>query len=986
VVAPTSKPAPALTIAAPAPARWVDSGGATLIGPQLAGGTLVLLGGRRALVRADGAVESEKAPTPEPLAEVALVPSGGALRLVGRGEHDVYRFEDPLGAPVLLTRSEAPLGHLGAAPGAVALWTARSDLPRFVDVETGAERALAGLPEPPLRAVMFLDAKRGAGVFEAVGLAVTADGGATWRSAPGKGPRDGLSINGVRRRGDALLAYAFSDGPEGAVDPERGTLGAMDPPAAAAEAATLRWVRASGRDPLEALATAGLELPAGGALAASHGMLARIDARSGAVAELVEVARGKWVPCTAARAAGAAWVACSLPDSSDAHTNGPDRVRAELFDPFGVMRVPLGEPRLTPDKPVLMRNGEAELRVSPSGGVLLTAACGSEEPGQACARQPDGKWKTINAAGELAERGTGPLADGRVAFLRGLFDGDEPGEAMAGEEEDPGRTRRLHVSVLGPGGKEHALAPIPFVPSRGYVHVQSPIEEDADHALHFVIEDGEGPYAVSVPANREAPSAYRIPDAVEARLHGGRGVAVGEGHILASLDGGATWNEVPAPAAALEAARGLATGGESPETFAVSEAGARLGSMLRLGWGPPDPLAEPPAPRAPLATLAPLGAPPAGPELTLTCTSGGAAPGLAPLLGTADARALLGVPPGDKAGPKREVSVWAARISSLETVALLEEEAPAKKGDAPAWALRWHDPREIGGKVRRASVKAPGASGGTTLRFAAADGGRALFAVRSAGKFRLVRVKPAGAAEVVEVAQDLVPSGEVVFGAERGEAIAWLHETHVIVWVAGDRPRVLADLSTHAARTLGAPTAAGVPLLMGASDWALVRTLPLPALDKAAPGAPPPVPATLDGWTRLAPVRRALPTLPACAARAKGARFVMERSGLRAEIDGASMSGAATRYEVRVSGTDVCVEGVAALLTAGKRTAPAAGQAPAPSPGKVKLPAPRPPAPSGKPGFVRVDLVGKKAEGGERGLAPEAQVLRLTCTLAAPKG
>ena len=40
-------------------------------------------------------------------------------------------------------------------------------------------------------------------------------------------------------------------------------------------------------------------------------------------------------------------------------------------------------------------------------------------------RQPDGRWTTISIDGELAERGAGPLADGRLAFLRGLTDGDD---------------------------------------------------------------------------------------------------------------------------------------------------------------------------------------------------------------------------------------------------------------------------------------------------------------------------------------------------------------------------------------------------------------------------------------------------------------------------------------------------------------------------------------------------------------------------------
>src|SRR5262245_8881537 len=101
---------PPVAVPPPLPARWVESGGATLVGPVLSGsdGTLVLLGGRRALVRGDGSLEPEKARAPEPLEEIVEVPGpGGRTRLVGRSGHGVFRFDDPLGAPVALARSEA---------------------------------------------------------------------------------------------------------------------------------------------------------------------------------------------------------------------------------------------------------------------------------------------------------------------------------------------------------------------------------------------------------------------------------------------------------------------------------------------------------------------------------------------------------------------------------------------------------------------------------------------------------------------------------------------------------------------------------------------------------------------------------------------------------------------------------------------------------------------------------------------------------------
>ncbi len=581
----------------PLPARWVESGGATLLGPAVAGGTLVLLGGRRALVHADGSLEAEKIAAPEPLAEIALVPGATGTRLVARGAYGVYRFEDPLGAPVALARSEARLSRLGAAPRVVAVWTVASDLPRFLDVETGAERAWKGLPDLPPRALAFVDDRHGAGVFEAVGLAVTADAGATWRPVTESGPGDALRANGLRRRGATVRAFAYADGPDGAVDLDGARLDALEAPRApATEPPLLRWIRATGRDPLEAVATGGLDLPAGGALVASHGLLARVDPRSGAVPELVDIARARWVsPCGAGRAGQTAWIACALSDDAS----------RDLFDPFGVVQVPLGEPTLVAERPALVRNGEAELRVSPSGGAMLLAPCSNDEAGAACVRQPDGKWKTIAVEGDLTERGAGPLADGRVAFLRGMFDNDEAPEpapeggikptaaaAAPSADEENAHSKRLHVSIVGLDGKEHHLAPIGFSPVRGYVRVQSPIEEDTDRTLRFVIEDGEGPFAVVVPPGSESPQVHRIPDAVAARLHAGRGIAVGEGRVLASLDGGATWSEVPAAPPVLEAVTLAAATYEDAGELAVSELGAKVGSMLRLGWGPSDALPE----------------------------------------------------------------------------------------------------------------------------------------------------------------------------------------------------------------------------------------------------------------------------------------------------------------------------------------------------------------------------------------------------------
>jgi hypothetical protein len=959
----------------PPSARWVAGGGATLIGPAVGDATLVLLGGRRALVGKDGAVQPEKSPSPEPLLELAEVPTAAGPKLVARGAHGVYRIDDPLGAPVPLAHADGELSRLGAAPGVVAVWLEGSDLPRFLDVATGAPHPLAGLPAPPMRAVAFKSPTEGAAVFEAAGLAVTGDGGATWRLAGGAG--DALRMSGLRRRGDAIRAYGYAEGPDAPVDLAAARLGVLEPPAAlpATAAAILRWVQTTGRDPLEAAASGGIDLGARGALVASHGLVARVDPRTGGILELVEFAHGKWMSaCAAAKSGEAAWIACPLSE---------DQGGRDLFDPFGVLRVSLGDPILV-DKPAVIRNGDVELRASPSGGAMLLGACGAETEGDACARQSDGKWISIRSDVELGERGAGPLADGRIAFLRGTSDGEDEPDPHG--PADAPASHRLHVALLDASGKEAALAPITLPAGQEFSRVESPIEEEADHSLHFVIEAGSALLSVGQAPGRDEPASVQpIPGGMAARLHAGRGVAVTEQQILASLDAGSTWAEVPSPAAARSLGR---EGGrvDQPEAIAVSEVGARVGSALRIGWGPADPIEEPAPPGGP--ALAPALPADRAPASVLTCKSEGEAKSTAPLLGSAQLRGLLGGKPVAK-GTRREVSSWSSgHAGMLDTLALLEEQGPDKRGSTPSgWTLRWLDPTEIGAKVRSWSGPVFGAPSGkpaegaasptwgASLRFAMASGGRALFAIRSGSRFLLARAKGT-AVEMVEAPADLLPSGEAVFGADKGDPIAWMHESDVVVWLAGEPPRAIGQVATHAVRLLGQPTAAGVPVLLGSNGWSILKTIPIPALDPRAGSKPPPAPpASLDGWAAAPDVRRLAPSLPVCGPRAAGARFTMQRTSLPAEIDGAAESGMLVLLDVRM-GAEICAEKVSALLMPDRRPG---GPAPAPAagkPGKKK-----PAAATGPVSFVRADLANKHAEGGDRGLPP-APVRRLGCSFA----
>ncbi|XXX73757.1 hypothetical protein WMF30_39545 [Sorangium sp. So ce134] len=1036
-------PAPAHPPPAPAAAllraRWVDASGATAVGPRVAGGIMALLGGRRFLVGSDGAARPETAPCPEPLLELAVAPSAAGPRLVGRGVHGVYRFDDPLGAPAILARSDAELLRIGGGPSVVAVWDAASDLPSFLDIETGQPRALPGLPALPLRAIAFRDVLQGAGLFEAAGLAVTADGGASWRPvAPGPpggdeaDPAALLPISGLRLRGDELLAVA-----QGAAAPpgrrearilvgeaRLAPAGAAPEPAGAApepgaDAPLLRWIRATGRHPLEAAISSGAAWTSA-AITASHGLLARVDLASGALHEVAPFGRGDWLnACGVGRAGRSAWVACALGEE------GADR----RHDPFGVLQVAAAGGPLRREPPVLLRSGEAELRVSPSGGAMLLAPCDAEEEGSACVRQPSGSWVTVRPGTDIHWRGAGPLADGRIAIVRGLWDSDvaprdeEPAPrgapAPRGGHGSDGAAAGAHVAVIDARGREEPLIPLGWLrDGGGDIHVVSPIEEGLDGALSFVAADEAGELtAVVLPPGGEASRA-RLAGAAHALIHGGRGLAVGEGKVLASADAGRSWAPVEAPPRALEAAAQLGDLLAEPGVLAVNEVGLKIDAHLRVGWGPALPAPEAPAagPALVAAPLLPLRPPPALPERALACaTQPGpppAPPGVPPPSSAQEALALLagGAKPGAR-GQRHVSSVSDRRWGLLSTVAVLEASAPdgaAGRGAAAtpraSWTLRWLDPTELQARVRSWTGLAPEGVGRDAIltRFAA-SGDRIVFGVRASGRDLLVRARPGRGPEVVEAPQELMPEAEVAFSEAPDGPVAWLRGTSLIAWRSGEAPRPIASLASRGARALGQPTAAGVPLLLGFRDLTLGRTVPIPPAEKtaqrtqarraaqgappekaapgappekaapgappekAAPGAPPektapaatakaPPLLPLDGWEIAPNVRAELTRLPACPARARGARFVLDRASAAATVDGRGATASMAVYEVRVSGRDACVSKVAALIDPDRRT--------------EAQPSARPGA--GEIAFVRADLASQRAEGGERGIGEGA--------------
>ncbi|HVK68954.1 MAG TPA: hypothetical protein VM694_31070 [Polyangium sp.] len=998
---PITKPAPPpLMVAAPPPlppSRWSSAGGATEVGPKLDAGTLVLVGGRRALVGKDGSVKAETVPSPEPLEEVVEVPMpSGGRRLVARGHRGLYRLDDPLGAPKPLAQAESDIRSMGAYAGLVAVWTFGGDMPRFVDVETGRIKPVTTLPSLPLRAVAFRDSKEGAGVFDGVGLAVTADGGATWKRVTEDVKGDALRVFEIALRDNMLRAYVYDEGRDAPIDVAQARLGrlAYHTPKED-EPALVKWIRATHRDPLSAAAAAGVFLPDGGAIVASHGLLARVDTKTGMVTAAAEFARGDGLgACGMSRAGKNAWIACSLSEEM-----GGDR-----YDPFGVMRVSLEGGTLKPERPALIRSGEAELRTSPSGGVLLLGPCSTDDDGDICARQPDGRWLTLHGEIDLYPRGAGPLSDGRIAFVRNLWEGDVP-ESERRDEEETGRERdeeeepreegegeredkpipehkRVYVAALGEGGKETRIATIDFQPI-GELRVISAIEEDDEHTLSFVMADDEGVYAVSQPtgSGKEARKPHRLPGASIARIRGGRGIAVGEEGISASSDGGKTWQGVPLPEPVRASLPDLSGLLDDTTVFSSSEVGMMLDRHVRIGWGAEEPRedrADPPFDVTIARAETNYGP---GADRVLACTSEGPLQGTAPLSSSSLIAQLLGKKGAAPKGTRRATrTAPMARNGLMDVVALLEEEGPDKPGGEPAkWTLSWHDAAEVGGKVRTWSGPPPkGTAWGTELRAVAGSGARGLFTLRvGSSKNLLVRTKAGGGVETAEVGYDLLPTNEVVFGVDKGEPIAWMRDTALVVWVTGEAPRIIGHVAARSTRTLGEPTKDGIPVLLSSNDWSAMRIFPIPPPEKKGAPAPLPLAPTLEGWATAPNIRNQVGKLASCGTKPKaGVRFFVTRGYARAAMDGASGSLASALYDVRLSGNDACIAQMSTLYAPDRASA-----RPTPPPSTAPGKGPPPPAKKGPITFVRADFLGKKAEGGDRGLPAKDQVFKLSCTL-----
>ncbi len=956
------------------------------MGPQVDGGTLMLVGGRRVLISADGSTKAETAPSPEPLQQIIVVPvAGGAKRFIARGTNGLYRLDDLLGAPRALAQSESEIRSIGAFVGLVVLWTHSAESPRFVDVETGKFKVLPTLPPLPIRAVAFRNDKEGAAIFEGVGVAVTNDGGSTWKRVSEDVNGDALRMQGLSVRDGALYGYVYEDGMASPIDVATSRMGrAVDPPTDSNASPLVRWVRKTGTDPIATAAQNGVEIGEGAALVASNGLIARVDLKTGTITALEEFGPdARNGVCPLQRAGNSAWLACPIAEQPN----------SDVYDPFGIMRVSLDGNSIKPERPSIIRSGEAEMRTSPSGGVMVLGQCSSDDSeGEVCVRQPDGRWTTVSAEVELSSRAAGPLSDGRVAFLRNMWNGDKPdsqvaedepdeeGRTEAEESEDPVEDRedrvvpdgkRLYVAAVGAGRKEERIATISWR-SHGDVRVQSPIQEDDDHNLHFIIADDDGVYAVVQPMDKEARTPQRLEGITEARLRGSRGIAVGLEGIRASTDGGRTWAGLPLPTRARDTLMQIESIATDPTTFGVSEVGMLLDKTVRIGWGATDNIEDPIEPvfDSTLPSISRVSAP----ERTLSCTVEANVQGTPPLANNGMIPLLFGKKTPAPKGTKRTAATTSStRDGVMGVVSNFEEEGSDKPGALPAkWTFNWFDPTELGGKPRSWSGAPPkDTPWGAQVRAVVASGARAVFTLRVGGKNIVLRTKTGGGVETAEVGADVLPSSDAVFGTEKGEPIAWTRDNALVVWVSGEAPRIIGYVSYRSNRLLGEPTKDGVPVLLSAQDWSALRVFPIPVLDKKGP-APVALAPTLDGWTAAPNLVNHIGRFGTCTSKPKAAmHFTVVRSYARATMDAATGSIGNARYDVYLTGADACVARLSATHNPDRSSS-------RPPPGTTSVPnAPK----KGPITFVRTDFIGKRAEGGARGLAAKDAMHKLTCTL-----
>lgn len=860
---PPRAPAPVEATASPrSKARWVERG-VTRVGPAWGDETLVLLGGRRALLTQSGAVRVESAPAPELLEQIIVVPGARGPRVIGLGERGLYRFDDPLGPAVTLARwGEALRARaVGSLPDHVALWFTHEDRPRVLDLDGRVAPAPFGLTLP-MSEVEFSSAREGTVILD-IGAATTRDGGVTWAID--------ADVAGFR---DRLRKPIPSDAP-----------------------ALRRWLGAEGsaRTPLDIAVVEGLSLSPDRALIAGPRGVARVDLITGAVIDAAPC------PAPAGRVA-------LLDHELDRFDDAPSIARAgrsilfacpaqgqPIEDAAALRTVLLDRPHLGLGDDPLHLARPARPITSSRGGALYQAACAEGPAGGSteglCVLQPDGRFTTFAPIAD--QIGVAPLADGRITFLRGV----SSGSLWPGHQRSPGAPR---VIVRDGSGGETEI-PLTIGGAGSEIELVGPVDETAQGDLRLLLIDHEGgdsAHVVVQPLDGRPTTVRSIKSNLQIAMHHGRGLAITNHGVLESLDGGATWVEIGAP--------DLLVSGRLPG-IELGEVGARIGRFIRVGWGPTEPwIARPPIEGG--VELTPPLYPRHPSRASISCQSKGLAPG-----SPRAAESLDQLFPRAARGPRARVHLTAQRgedgTRRGHVIVALEAEGPADAPRPANWTVRWIDPDEVGGGVHTLRAPAPpAATWDLAISFAAARGEHLFLELAASSSRALVARVHRGRIEAAPAFAGV--ARRAAFDASGVDLVVHTEApARLVRWRAAEPPREIA----HAPASLiglGAPAEARVPLLVRAEAAPLFRA------QEISSGAAP-LPLSMTGWmgapSLVDPAR-----LPACDAASPGPDLDIDvdRGPDVTLDDGEAQRPERTRYRVRFDGARGCLSRVSVELGA----------------------------------------------------------------------
>ncbi|MGO8993781.1 MAG: hypothetical protein ACLQVI_10670 [Polyangiaceae bacterium] len=922
--------------------EWIDTSHANDV--AVPGGRLVLLGGHRAIVKDDGSVATENAPAPEFLTALLAVPTHAGTRIVAHGVRGVYRFDDPLGAPVTLATPPGGITAVGAGPGLVSVTPHGKSVAMLLDVETGAEvKPPAAWPPLPVLGLAFRNLQEGLVSFAALGPAVTSDGGASLRPVSIADPSSPWPNVGVRTEGNDLIVFSLFT-QSATVDPATGF--ATPRPRSAERPVATRLLGALPPDYVRDGLRADDDRRFAYVTGLGSAAVSRIDLESGKVVANAPFPPGASTsgPCALVRRSGRGLLVCSDAVALAFPLKGPLSIEAvaESHAP----------------KFVAYRTGQ-------TGGLLVHDFTGGDDP--VLALQPSGRFEAVKLPSEVKANANeiGPLADGRVAYLASSpkthFVVAAPGGASTDLPELDvvcGATLRTQCEQWVDGSTAHVQCD----PGASGLRCEVSIDEGADGALHALVhaEGTEGVDSVRQPLGADGATITHVP-ATRAKLGGGHGVALGPNGVLVSHDMGETWSELPGTRDLPSAA---------PLSVAVGENGLRVGDWYRLGWGGsarrPSPLTSASAPPALLANRS---EPRPGPALT--CTSAGDGT----LLDLVDRRAApISGARGRHKVPSATFSLYDGEASSIEAFAKREDATAADQ-----WIVRWREPMDPTGKTRQWSGPPPAGVGwdlpGSPPQFVAeGPGGRAFFTTRlerdAKGEYEVFDLephRPARAATVVDNMQ--VDKTAVRIGAE-GAPIVWNDGFSLFVWPQDSDPRVFARHSPWTV-SLGTPQAKSVPVLVLTDTGAAERDVPFDLKDGALP---------MTGWRAIDVASDALSSLPACSSSSRGTDYrVGTQSWLapappKVSVDGQAIGARRGFYDVRIDAKGACLVGLEVAIAVKPENAK--------DPRELELVAVRlsPPEAHGIELDPSSQLV-KTAKGFERRPGPPAHVRPLHCAL-----